>query len=223
LYSHLCIYVSMYLCIYVSVYLYIYVSLHLCIYASMYLYSYPSTHSISGEASACACKQFMMHLKMTIEWTQRCTGWLWLIQFENRLGGQNCYKLEATIERVCGPRMSACKDPLRKVLRARLEVNLEEVNGRPAGHWLDCIDDFLCSHLWECDEVSIPLSSHGDMDGGSWYFTETRQNLKPHSRVDLSLWEWREDTPFWVDAVFGVCCTWCILYVVLTYNQAMDR
>jgi len=84
-------------------YLYIYVSMHLCIYASMYLYSNPLTHSISGEAGAGAWKQFKMRLKITIEWTQRCTGWPWFTTFDNGLGRQNRSKLEATIEWVWSP------------------------------------------------------------------------------------------------------------------------
>jgi hypothetical protein len=39
---------------------------HLCIYESMYLYSYPSTHGIFGLAAGGASDQFEVCLKMTI-------------------------------------------------------------------------------------------------------------------------------------------------------------
>ena len=48
--------------------------------------------------------------------------------------------------------------------------------------------------------------------GRSW--KEAHQEQKLHSGVDSSSWEWREDKPSWVEAVLGVCCTRCILYLV---------
>ena len=40
---------------------------HLCIYVSMYLYSNLSTHGISGLAAHGDCQQFEVRLKMTID------------------------------------------------------------------------------------------------------------------------------------------------------------
>jgi len=42
-------------------------------YAFMYLYSYPSTHSISGLPRRGAWERIEVHLRMTVEWTQRYT------------------------------------------------------------------------------------------------------------------------------------------------------
>jgi len=76
---------------------------HLCISISMYLYSYPSTHAISGLAAGGAWEQFEVHLKMTIEWTQRYTPRPWSGEFGDTFGGGNrAYlgiHLEAVIER----------------------------------------------------------------------------------------------------------------------------
>jgi len=79
---------------------------HLCIYVSMYLYSYPSTHAISGLAAGGAWEQFEVRLKMMIEWTQRYTPRPWSRDFGDALGGGNrAYleiHLEAVMERVWG-------------------------------------------------------------------------------------------------------------------------
>jgi hypothetical protein len=40
---------------------------HLCIYVSMFLYSYPSTYGIFGLVAGGASEQFKVRLKMTIE------------------------------------------------------------------------------------------------------------------------------------------------------------
>jgi len=50
---------------------------HLCILVSIYRYNYPSSHNISGLAAGGAWEQFDVHLKMTLEWTQRYTPRPW--------------------------------------------------------------------------------------------------------------------------------------------------
>jgi len=74
--------------------------MYLCIYVSMYLYSYPCTHGISGLAAGGAGEQFEVHLKMTIQWTQRYTLRVWLREFRDALGGDDRANLEAVIEQV---------------------------------------------------------------------------------------------------------------------------
>jgi len=72
---------------------------HLCIYVSIYLYSYPSTHSISGLPAGSAWEQFEVGLKMTIEWTQRYTPSPWSSEFGDALGGDHRASFEAVIAR----------------------------------------------------------------------------------------------------------------------------
>jgi len=55
----------------------------------MYLYSYPSTHGISGLAAGGAWKQLEVCVKMTIQWTQRCTRRPWLSECGDVIGGSN--------------------------------------------------------------------------------------------------------------------------------------
>jgi len=47
------------------------------VFSSNYLYCYPSTQGISGLAAGGAWEEFKVHLKMTIEWTQRYTPRPW--------------------------------------------------------------------------------------------------------------------------------------------------
>jgi len=79
---------------------------HLCIYVSLYLYSYPSTQAISGLAVGVAWEQFEVCLKMTIVWTQSYTPRLWSSDFGDTLrGGSRAYlemHLDAMIEQGWG-------------------------------------------------------------------------------------------------------------------------
>ena len=74
------------------------------IYVSMYQCTYQSTDVISGLAAGGAWDQFEVCLKMTIEWTERCTGRPWSSEFGDALGGR-CrvnyeMHLQAVIKRV---------------------------------------------------------------------------------------------------------------------------
>jgi len=40
------------------------------------------------------------------------------------------------------------------------------------------------SQLWECDKVTLPLSSHGEMADGGRLCMEARRKLKLHSGVN---------------------------------------
>jgi len=66
----------------------------------MYLYSYPSTHTISGLAAGGAWEEFMVRLKMTIEWNQRYTPRLWSSNFGDALGGADRAYLKIHLEAV---------------------------------------------------------------------------------------------------------------------------
>jgi len=63
-------------------------SVCILIYVSVYLYSYQSTHGISGLAAGGAWEQIEVHLKMTIEWTQRYTPKLWSTEFGDAVRGR---------------------------------------------------------------------------------------------------------------------------------------
>ena len=78
--------------------------------------------------------------------------------------------------------MSEFGDALGGLDRPRLEY-LEAVNRRRAGCW-DSIHQLVNSQPWECYEVTLPLSSHGELAGGGQSCTEARQKLKLHSEVN---------------------------------------
>jgi len=44
---------------------------------------------------------------------------------------------------------------------------------------------YINSQPWECDEMTLPLSSYGALAGGDQSWKEARQKLKLHSVVDL--------------------------------------
>jgi len=106
---------------------------HLCIYVSMYLYSYPSTQAISGLTAGGAWEKFEVRLEMTIEWTQRYTPRPWSSKSRDALGDWDRVNseihLEARIERlwrcIWRLRLSELRDAFGGGNRASLEMHLE--------------------------------------------------------------------------------------------------
>jgi len=113
-------------------------SVWILIYVSMYLYSYPSTHGISGLAVGGAWEQFEVRLKMTIEWSPRCTWRLWSREFGDAIGDRDWVNSEmhweAVIERLWRPRLSELRDALGGRDRASLEM-----------HW-----EVMIERVWRC-------------------------------------------------------------------------
>jgi len=158
-----------------------------------------------------------MHMEDRIGWTQRCTWRPWSCE----LGGCNRASLDihlvAVIERVwrCTWRLwsSEFGDALGGRDEVRLDEYLEAVDGRLARCW-DSIHQLVNSQPWECDNVTFPLSSQGELADGGRLCREVRRMLKLHSVVNSYSWEWREDKQSWVDAVLGVRCTRCQLLIM---------
>jgi len=136
------------------------------IYGSIYLYSYPSTHGISGLAAGRASEQFEVRLEMTMKWTQRYTWRRVSCEVRDALGGCDRASLMMRWEAVfewtnrctASPWLSEFGDELGGHDRATLEEYLEALDRRCTGCW-DCIYHLVNSQLWECDEVTLPLSS----------------------------------------------------------------
>jgi len=158
-----------------------------------------------------------MHLEARIEWTQRCT---WRPR-SCELGGRNRASLEihlvAVIERVwrCTWRLWSTEfgDALGGRDEVRLDEYLEAVDGRRARCW-DSIHQLVNLQPWECDKVTLPLTSHGELADGGRSCRGVRRKVKLHLDVNSYSWKWREDKQSSVDAVLGVCCTRCMLYSV---------
>jgi len=157
----------------------------------VYLYSYPSTHGMSRLAAGSAWEQFEVCLRMTTEWTYRCTPRSWSSEFGDGVGGRNRaslkINLQAVIERVWiytwRPWLSEFGDTLGGRDQARLDGYLEAVDGRRAGCW-DSMHQLVNSQPWECDKVSLLMSSHGELADEGRSCREARQKHKLHSGVN---------------------------------------
>jgi len=135
-----------------------------------------------------------MHLQAVIERVWKCTWRPWSSEFDDALGRHH---------------------------QARVEEYLEAVNRRHTGCW-HSIHPLVNSQPWECDEVTLPLSSHGGMAVAVDHFG---RHAKHWSYI---LWSTpnrgnvrKNDDPGWMlysvyqcVLVLGVCCTWCVLYLV---------
>jgi hypothetical protein len=102
--------------------------------------------------------------------TGRCTWRLRSSEFGDALGGHDSANLDAVIGRgwrcTWGPQSSELRDASGGHDRARLKEYLEEVDRRRTG-FCDSIHQLVNSQLWECDEVTLPLSSYRELaDGG---------------------------------------------------------
>jgi len=108
-------------------------SVCILIYVTMYLYSYLSTHRISGLAARGDWEQFMVRLKMTIEWTQRYTPRPRSSRFKDAIGARDWVNSEmhreAVIEQVwrCDRRLrlSEHRDALGGLDRVSLDMHLK--------------------------------------------------------------------------------------------------
>jgi len=75
------------------------------------------------------------------------------------------------------------RDALGGPDRARLNEYLGAVDGRRA-RCRDSIHHIVDSQRWECDNVILPLSSHGELADGGRPCREVRRKLKLHSGVN---------------------------------------
>jgi len=66
----------------------------------------------------------------------------------------------------------------------RLDKYLKAVNGWCAG-CSDSIHQLVDSQKWECDKVTLSLSSPGELADGSQSCRKARRKLKLHSGVNL--------------------------------------
>jgi len=66
----------------------------------------------------------------------------------------------------------------------RLDEYLEAVDGRRARCW-DTIHQLVNSQPGECDNVPLPLITHGELVDGGRSCREVRRKLKLHSGVNL--------------------------------------
>jgi len=116
-----------------------------------------------------------MHLEADIEWTVKCTWRPWSSMWGDALGDQERENLEAIIEQDWRynwrPLSSECGDALGGNYHGRLDeylvvVDIRAVNGRCVRSW-HSIHWLVNSHLCECDEVTLPLSTNGALAGSS--------------------------------------------------------
>jgi len=97
--------------------------------------------------------------------------------------------------------------------RGWLDEYCEPVDGLRIGWW-DSIHLLVDSQMWECDKVTLPLSSDGEVVDGGQSCQEAPRKRKLHWGVNSFSWEGKDDKQSWVDTVLGVCYAQCILYSV---------
>jgi len=99
--------------------------------------------------------------------------------------GHDPVNSEAIIKRDSGyswrPHLSDCKDSLGGHDRARLEEYLE--SGGTPGAW-DSVFQIVDSYRWKYEEVTVPVSSHWELAGGSRSCRKACQKLNLNSRVN---------------------------------------
>jgi hypothetical protein len=102
-----------------------------------------------------------MHLEAVIERVWRCTWRPRSSEFGDAFGGH-----DHVTQRCTGrPWSSEFGDALAGHDQARSEEYLEAVDRRRAG-CANSIHQFVNSQRWEYDEVTLPLSCHGELAGG---------------------------------------------------------
>jgi len=67
----------------------------------MYVYCNESTHSIFQMSAEGACQNIIVHLQITMKWTQRCNWRSWLSAMGDALASHDCENLEFVIQRDC--------------------------------------------------------------------------------------------------------------------------
>jgi len=96
--------------------------------------------------------------------------------------------LEAIIKRVWRytwrPESSQFGEALKGCKGASLDKYWMAVNGQHAGCW-DYFHQLVHLQPWECDKVTLPVSSHGELADCSRSCWEARQKLKLPSQVNL--------------------------------------
>jgi len=124
-------------------------------------------------------------------WTQRCTWRPWSSDFGDTLVGHDL---------------------------ARSGEYLEVFNRRRAGCW-DSIQQLVNSQPWESDEVTLPLSSHGELAGGgrsvgrhpriwSYILGSTCNRQNEGNRDNFRMMQYS------LYVVHGVYFTWCLLTIM---------
>jgi hypothetical protein len=183
----------------------------LFVLASMYLYS--ATHfqsvyldclQVVGESNLrCASKwqsselrdkpggcdwaSLEMHLEAEQERVWRSTGRLWSSEHRDALGDRDWANLEmqqdAIIVRTCRPYSKGSRYTLRSCNRRSLDGYWEVFDGWCSVCW-DSIHQLVNLKPWECEKVSMPFSSLGELAEGSRSCKETRQKRKLHLGVN---------------------------------------
>jgi len=105
-----------------------------------------------------------MHLEAGIERVWRCTWTPWLCE----LGGRNRASLDIHLEAV--------------IERDWTSTWRRSMDGAPGAETV--FHQLVNSQPWGCDNVTLPLSSHGELADGGRSCMEARRKLKPHSGVN---------------------------------------
>ena len=120
-------------------------------------------------------------------WTLWCTWRLWLSEIGDAFGGRD----GVTTRCIWRPWSSEFGDPLGGHDWGRLRKYMRAVDRWRTGCWKS-IHPSANLQPWGCDEVTVHLSSYGELAGGGQSCKEAHRKLKLHSGVNSWSWEWRE-------------------------------
>jgi len=173
-----------------------------------------------------------MHLETEIEWTQRCTwrpGWS---ELGDAHGGHDVANLQAVIERVWRYTWRPWSSEFGDALGGPEIVNSEDALGGHDRGSLDMHSEDVSKRVWRCT-CRLWSSGIGGVLGGSRFGGRRDGSWDSIHCLTCNC----GNVESWVQhpprdgklagsvrlLILGWCCTWCMLYSVLTHEYGMER
>jgi len=184
------------------------------------------------------CRSLTMYLEAVIERVERCTCRPWSIEFGYALWGRDWASLEmhfeAVIEQVWRYNWRLWSCELGGHNRASLEIHFEAVIVNSEMHWEAVIEwVWRCTcRLWSSEIGGVLGSSpFGGRHDGSWdsihWLTcncgKVESWAQQHPPRDGKLAGSGKLAGTGSLMILGWCCTWCMLYSVLSHDHGMER
>jgi len=161
-----------------------------------------------------------IHWEAEVKWTQRCTSRPWLSEFGDAIGDRDWVNSEMHLEAVIEP-VSRCtlrpwSSEFGDAIGDRDWVN-SDIHSEAV---VERVWRFTCSRLWSREIGGVLRGGRlGGRRDGSWdsihSLTCNRGNVE--SWVQHPPWDGKL-AGSWRLSILGWCCTWCMLYPVITHN-----
>jgi len=175
---------------------------------------------------------FQLHLEMEIQWAQRFTWRSWSRQFGDALGGHERVNLQAIIERVWRCTWKAWSSAFGDALGGWDRVNSEDALGGRDRSSLEMYSEAVTERVGRCT-CRLWSSGIGGVLGGGRFAGRRDGSWDSIHWVTCNC----GNVESWVQhpprdeklagsgrlSILGWCCTWCMLYSVLTHDYGMER